>query len=46
MNDNQRRARVFVVYDTATFPVASYSKSVVKPEYAWQARMKDKSLAL
>lgn len=25
------------VYDTATFPVASYSKPAVKPEYAWQA---------
>jgi len=25
------------LYDTATFPVASYSKPAMKPEYAWQA---------
>ncbi|MDD5116329.1 MAG: exosortase system-associated protein, TIGR04073 family [Candidatus Omnitrophica bacterium] len=25
------------IYDTATFPVASYSKPAMKPEYAWQA---------
>jgi len=25
------------VYDTVTFPVASYSKPAMKPEYAWQA---------
>jgi putative exosortase-associated protein (TIGR04073 family) len=25
------------IYDTATFPVASYTKPMMKPEYAWQA---------
>jgi len=25
------------LYDTVTFPVASYSKPAMKPEYAWQA---------
>ncbi|MBU0548254.1 MAG: exosortase system-associated protein, TIGR04073 family [Candidatus Omnitrophica bacterium] len=25
------------IYDTATFPVSSYTKPVMKPEYAWKA---------
>lgn len=25
------------IYDTATFPIPSYTKPAIKPEYAWQA---------
>jgi putative exosortase-associated protein (TIGR04073 family) len=28
---------VTAIYDTATFPVPSYTKPVMKPEYAWKA---------
>ncbi len=28
---------VTAIYDTATFPVPSYTKPIMKPEYAWKA---------